>query len=87
VTDAPILFSTNCNHYQPRWLHIAAQTHDPKNPIPMDDVKALLEKAATRFRWWGVGFEWRRRLPFDHLRFQRLSSEGPFYFHNFRMQL
>ena len=50
VTDAQILFSTNCNHYQPRWLHIAAQTHDPKNPIPMDDVKALLEKAATRFR-------------------------------------
>ena len=50
VTDAPIPFSTNCNHYQPRWLHIAAQTHDPKNPIPMDDVKALLEKAATRFR-------------------------------------
>jgi hypothetical protein len=49
VINAGILFSTNCNHYQPRWLHIAVQTHD-KAPVPMDVVKDLLEKAAARFK-------------------------------------
>jgi len=48
--DAQILFSTNCNRYQPRWLHIAVQVHDAKGPVPMDVVKGLLEKAASRFK-------------------------------------
>jgi hypothetical protein len=48
--DAQILFSTNCNRYQPRWLHIAVQVHDAKGPVPMDVVKGLLEKAANRFK-------------------------------------
>lgn len=50
VIDAQILFSTNCNRYQPRWLHIAVQVHDSKTPVPMDVVKGLLEKAANRFK-------------------------------------
>ena len=49
ITDAGILFSTNCNHYQPRWLHIAVQTH-AGIPISIDTVKSLLDKAASRFR-------------------------------------
>lgn len=48
--DAQILFSTNCNRYQPRWLHLAVQVHDAKGPVPMDVVKGLLEKAASRFK-------------------------------------
>ena len=50
MIDAKILFSTNCNRYQPRWLHIAVQVHASKTPVPMDVVKGLLEKAASRFR-------------------------------------
>lgn len=49
IVDARILFSTNCNHYQPHWLHIAVQSHSGK-PVPMDVAKALLEKAAARFK-------------------------------------
>jgi hypothetical protein len=48
ITDAGLLFSTSCNHYQPRWLHIAIQTH-ASTPIPIDTVKPLLDKAASRF--------------------------------------
>src|SRR6476469_7200489 len=47
ITDAGILFSTNCNRYQPRWLHIAVQTH-AGSPISIDTVKLLLDKAAAR---------------------------------------
>jgi len=50
VIDAGILSSTNCNHYQPRWLHIAVQFHTPKRAASMDSVKTLLEKAASRFK-------------------------------------
>jgi hypothetical protein len=50
IIDASILFSTNCNHYQPRWLHIAVQFHPPRQAASMDTVKALLEKAAGRLK-------------------------------------
>ena len=50
VIDAAILFSTNCNHYQPRWLHIAVQFHPPKHAASMDTVKTLLDKAASRLK-------------------------------------
>ncbi len=51
VTDAGILFSTNCNHYQPHWLHMAVQFRPPKQAASMDAVKGLLEKAAARFKY------------------------------------
>jgi len=48
ITTVGTLNSTNCNHYQPRLLRISAQTRD-RPPIAMDEVKVLLERAATRF--------------------------------------
>lgn len=50
VVDAGLLSSTNCNHYQPHWLHIAVQTRPPKAAASMDTAKDLLEKAAARFK-------------------------------------
>lgn len=41
--------TTNCNRYQPRWLHLSVQTRG-KDAISMDAAKALLEKAGTRFK-------------------------------------
>jgi len=49
-SNAQILFVTNCNRYQPRWLHISVQVHDAKVPVPTDVVKGLLEKAGSRFK-------------------------------------
>jgi hypothetical protein len=49
IVDAGTLFATTCNLYQPRWLHIAVQTHGA-TAVPIDTVKTLLDKASTRFR-------------------------------------
>src|SRR5262249_139246 len=49
ITTLAGLSSTNCNRYQPRWMHISARTRG-KDPIPMDAVKDLLERAAARFK-------------------------------------
>lgn len=50
ITDASVVFSTNCDRYQPHWLHMAVQFHAPKHAASMDAVKSLLEKAAARFK-------------------------------------
>src|SRR5262249_31590057 len=49
TTNFAGLFSTNCNRYQPRWLHISLQTRG-KDAIPMDAGRDLLEKAAARLK-------------------------------------
>ena len=50
VADASVIFTTNCDNYQPHWLHIAVQFHAPKQAASMDIVKSLLEKAVSRLK-------------------------------------
>lgn len=48
--DVQILFVTNCNRYQPRWLHMSVQIHETNSRVATDVVKGLLERAASRFK-------------------------------------
>jgi len=49
VTTVANINSTNCNRYQPRWLHLSVQTRG-KDPIALDAARDLLEKAGARFK-------------------------------------
>ena len=49
IVNGQVLFSTNCNRYQPSAMHMEVKVH-AKSPVPMDVVKGLLEKAASRLK-------------------------------------